>query len=137
MIRKIIIIAVVLIGFAFLGVFLIDKYLFPFGHELDVTFYNNTDIEITEFYLTYRGLEEDILLNDIGSGESINIRIDAVDNIDESDLVLYYYDNNGVKQEIVVIGYFEGSGGGQKSVVSINSVDENGVFDIEVEGIRP
>ncbi len=137
MIKKIIIIAVVLIGSAFLGLFLLEKYLFPFGHELDVTFHNNTDIEITEFYLTYRGLEEDILLSDIVSGDSINISIDAVDNIDESDLVLYYYDNNDVKQEIVVIGYFEGSGGGQKSVVRINSIDENGVFDIEVEVIRP
>ena len=137
MIKKIIIIVVVLIGFVSLCLFLLGKYLFPFGHELDVTFHNNTDIEMTEFYLTYRGLEEDILLRDIGSGDTFNIRIDAVDNIDESDLVLYYYDNNDVKQEIIVIGYFEGSGGGQKSVVRINSIDENGVFDIEIDVIRP
>jgi len=133
----IVLILVILAGFVYLGLFLLGRFLFPYGHELEVEIHNNSNVELVEFYLTYRDLKEDILVDDTSIGGSTTLRIDAVDNVDESPLVLYYYDNSSVKQEIVVIGYFEGSGGGQKSIVYINSVDENGIFDIEVEIVRP
>ena len=141
MTKKVIIIVVlvfgVLAGLVYLGLFIIGRILYPYGHELEVVINNNTEIELTEFYLTYRGLEEDISIDDISKGDSITLRIDAKDNVDESSLDLYYFDNNSARQEVVVIGYFEHSGGGQKSIVNINSIDENGVYEIEIEGIRP
>ena len=138
MLKKILIIGSVSI--VVLGVvlyFTVYFFFFPNGHRLEVLIVNNTDVEISELYLTYRGLSTDIEVDEIDSGETYHKRISARENIDESSLDLYYYDDNNVLHSITVIGYFEGSGGGQSSIVTINSIDNEGVMDITIEIIRP
>lgn len=138
MIKKVFAVGIAIVVLTILsGYILLTSFLYPYGHELDVTIQNATDSQVTKLYLTYRGLDEDILVESIDVAKSYHTRISATENIDESDLTLYYYDDNNTIHEHTVIGYFEGRGGGQASVVNIESIDENGVLDITVDIIRP
>ena len=138
MIKKLILAGMVIVIVAIIaGFFTLTRILFPYGHELDITIKNKTGYQTTELYLTYRGLDEDILIDSIDISENYHTRISATENMGESSLTLYYYDNSDVIHEHTVIGYFEGRGGGQSSIVTIHSVDDEGILDISVDVIRP
>jgi len=132
--NKILVLMVIIGVFLSVGVYLLTRVI-SFEQELSIVIHNNTEMEITEFYLTYDDLSQDILLDNISAGNTLRLNVNPDENISESSLILYYYDNDNVTQEVTVIGYFEHHGGGQKSVVTIKSMDENGICEIEVRFI--
>lgn len=114
------------------GIFII-YILFGCENYINIELKNNTYSTISGLSLTYPNLEGDIKISDIESNKSYKLRISPSEISNEGNVKLYYLDQSGTKQEVILVGYFERGYKGKVEGV-INSKDSNGKLEIEVKG---
>ena len=100
------------------------------GFEVKVK--NETGVEVKGLFLTYNNIESDIVIPPLEAHEDISVRVEPTVEFGENSMDLYYKDNSGVIYKETVIGYFE-QGYSGAAVVTLNSINGNGVIDVIVE----
>ncbi|WP_226793092.1 hypothetical protein [Bacillus sp. B1-b2] len=115
----------IVIGSSFLILGIITILLFlRFREEgINITVNNNTPNDIEGLYLTYSQLDDDIKLPKVLSESNMSLTFEP--DVNESNLILYYYDKEGEKQEEYIIGYFN-RGYDAKVNIEINEVEDDG-----------
>ncbi|MDE5055218.1 hypothetical protein NDK25_23675 [Niallia taxi] len=116
----------IILGISLLIVLIVAVILFMGLNNNDgikITVTNNTDKPIDDLYINYKNLDEDIKLPKVSSKSKETLTIEP--DVDESNLILYYFDRDGKKHEEFIIGYFERGYDG-KVDIKINSMDDNG-----------
>lgn len=98
----------------------------------EVNFKNETGVVVKELFLTYNNIESDIEIPPLGAHEEISVRVEPTEEFGENSMGMYYKDNSGVLHKETVIGYFE-QGYSGAAVVTLNSINDNGVIDVAVE----
>ncbi|PKG22836.1 hypothetical protein [Niallia nealsonii] len=117
-----------LVGVLLLGI-LIGYYAGREGFIIKIK--NNSDTTISNLYITYTQAPQDKKILKIDSNAKYSINIIPDKSVDEGEMRLYYFDNNGKKHQITLVGYFEKGYIGRVSV-TIKSINENGEMKFKV-----
>lgn len=88
---------------------------------------NNTEQAMDDIFITYSNLKEDIKLPKVLPKGNVSLNFEP--DVSESNLVLYYFNKDGKKQEEFIVGYFI-RGYDRKVNVEINSIKDNGVLNM-------
>ena len=99
---------------------------------LAITIENNTQIDVTGLQISYEHITKDIEIPDIKAGTSYRLVVNPTENFGENHMLLYYLDKTGTKQSEIIVGYFE-KGYSGKVNVKIKSVNDKGVFQLDVD----
>lgn len=100
------------------------------GFEVKVK--NETGVAVKGLFLTYNNIESDIEIPPLEANEEISVRVEPTEEFGENSMGMYYKDNSGVIHKETVIGYFE-QGYSGAAVVTLTSINDNGVIDVVVE----
>jgi hypothetical protein len=100
------------------------------GFEVKVK--NETGVFVKGLFLTYNNIETDIEIPPIEANEEISVRVEPTEEFGENSMDMYYKDNSGVIHKETVIGYFE-QGYSGAAVVTLNSINGNGILDVVVD----
>lgn len=121
---------ILVIGVIFCAIAILLLFKGPTGFA--VTIENNTQIDVTGLQISYEHITKDIVVPDIKAGTSYRLVVNPTENFGENQMLLYYLDKNGTKQSKILVGYFE-KGYSGKVNVRIKSVNDKGVFELEVD----
>jgi hypothetical protein len=117
---------------AILASFVLGKFMF-FNKGFDITINNNTDITLSGLKVTYEKIAKDIDIPSLSAHKNLKINVLPSENFSENAMRIYYFDNQGSRQEEYIIGYFE-KGDSGKIIVNINSVDKDGKLLFKIKG---
>ncbi|APM40283.1 hypothetical protein [Clostridium kluyveri] len=87
---------------------------------------------LNELKIKSPALVSDVKIKNIDKYSKYKTNLVLSKSFDESNMVMYYFDNQGSKHEIYLLGYFE-KGYSGKIDVTINSIDTKGIISITVD----
>lgn len=122
-------------GFALVVVFLLIViavvYIDIEPAGFDITIKNETAEEITDLYITYNEIREDIKIPPIAPGRVYKLTIRPTEEFGENSMTMYYLDTAGIKREESIFGYFEEGYYGEATIV-LNTIDHQGVIQMTI-----
>lgn len=121
--KTLIILGIILIVLLSVGVYWLKD-----SSTFKITINNKTNKEISGLQISYSNNSKSINVPSIKVGESTEVKVKA----DESgSLVMYYTDILGDSHKEILAGYFQ-QGDSGKVVVNITSVNELGIYGMEI-----
>jgi hypothetical protein len=108
-----------------IGVSVVYIDIEPLG--FDITIKNETAEEITDLYITYHEIIEEIKIPPIAPGGKYKLTVRPKEEFGENSMTMYYLDTAGIKREETIFGYFEEGYYGEATIV-LNSIDQQGVI---------
>lgn len=121
--KTLIILGIILIVLLSVGVYWLKD-----SSTFKITINNKTNKEISGLQISYSNNSKSIKVPSIKAGESTEVKVKA----DESgSLVMYYTDILGDSHKEILAGYFQ-QGDSGKVVVNITSVNELGIYGMEI-----
>jgi hypothetical protein len=118
---------VVLFIFIVIAVVYID--IEPAG--FDLTIKNDTAEEITDLYITYNEITEEINIPPIAPGGEYKLTVRPTEEFGENSMTMYYLDTAGIKREETIFGYFEEGYYGEATII-LNTIDQQGVIQMTI-----
>lgn len=121
-----------------IGIFLIAMFLtynFSKARYIKININNNTDKEVSGLVIKSVVLDSDLKIPSILKESKYKTQILTSKNFskgNEGNVVMYYLDKKGNKQEIYLLGYFEKGYNGTINV-NINSIDSNGILKTSIK----
>lgn len=106
------------------------KEVYLDSEGFDFTFKNETESETPELFLSYKGSDGDIRIQPISPGGNSNLYVNPLNLAGESEMTLYYKDQEGQVHKETAIGYFEKGYFGTITVTA-KSIDSTGKIDFE------
>ncbi len=126
--RRKLIILVIGVIFCAMAILMLSKG--PAGFA--ITIENNTQFDVTGLQISYEHITKDIEIPEIKAGTTYGLVVNPTENFGENHMLLNYSDETGAKQSKILVGYFE-KGYSGKVNVKIKSVNDKGVFELEVD----
>lgn len=121
--KTLIILGIILILLLSVGVYWLSN-----SSTFKITINNKTNKEISGLQISYSNNSKSINVPSIKAGESTEVKVKT----DESgSLVMYYTDILGDSHKEILAGYFQ-QGDSGKVVVNITSVNELGIYGMEI-----
>lgn len=93
---------------------------------------NETNAEVSGMYLTYYTSSSNIDIPAIPANKKHKLNVNPTEEFSETSMELQYQDKQGRLHSDTVFGYIEKGYSGE-AIVTIQSVDEDGKLQIEVE----
>lgn len=122
---------IIIISVSILAIIILYNLYFRNTLSITVDITNFTTSKINGLKITSKALDKDAEVSEIPEQREYKMIIATAKNFDECNVVMYYYDKNGNKHEICLVGYIEKGYSGTVKV-NINSIDSNGVLTITI-----
>lgn len=117
-----------ILGIILIVLLSVGVYWLKDSSTFKITINNKTNKEISGLQISYSNNSKSIKVPSIKAGESTEVKVKA----DESgSLVMYYTDILGDSHKEILAGYFQ-QGDSGKVVVNITSVNELGIYGMEI-----
>jgi hypothetical protein len=97
----------------------------------DLTIKNETAVEITDLYITYNEITEEINIPPIDPGGEYKLTVRPTEEFGENSMTMYYLDTAGIKRKETIFGYFEEGYYGEATIV-LNTIDQQGVIQMTI-----
>ena len=115
----------------FILIFLVYNFFNP-KTDIKVFIKNNTLVEMSGLKIKSSALANDVEIAGISKKSSRKTNLIISKSFDEGNMVLYYFDKKGNKQQIYLLAYFE-KGYNKNINITINSINANGVLSITIK----
>lgn len=110
----------------FILIFLVYNFFNP-KTNIKIFIKNNTLVKISGLKIKSNALAKDVEIADISKESNYKTNLIISKSFEEGNMVLYYFDKKGNKQEKYLLGYFE-KGYNKNINITINSINDNGIY---------